>query len=151
MWPGDVFQTRFSLCPKSPTGRQFPLHAPFSFPFTSPLTDPNQNELCHIPGPGHQHCQQCTSEQAMVKGKKGILLGAVLCVALLNEEVSCPNKEALAAMNQGHGCEVPDHTVHMPILMDQNCLPPNGYWGYIGIMEKKMETTIVGYVGYILR
>ena len=25
-----------------------------------------------------------------------------------------------------------------------------GYWVYIGIMEKKMETTIMGYIGYIL-
>ena len=24
------------------------------------------------------------------------------------------------------------------------------YWGYIGIMEKKMETAIVGYIGAIL-
>ena len=24
------------------------------------------------------------------------------------------------------------------------------YWGYIGIIEKKMETTIMGYIGYIL-
>ena len=24
------------------------------------------------------------------------------------------------------------------------------YWGYIGIMEKKMDTTFVGYIGYIL-
>ena len=22
------------------------------------------------------------------------------------------------------------------------------YWGYIGIMEKKMETTIMGYIGF---
>ena len=22
------------------------------------------------------------------------------------------------------------------------------YWGYIGIMEKKMETTILGYIGF---
>ena len=25
-----------------------------------------------------------------------------------------------------------------------------GYWGYMGIMKKKMETTIMGYIGYIL-
>ena len=24
------------------------------------------------------------------------------------------------------------------------------YWGYIGVMEKKMETTIMGYIGYII-
>ena len=24
------------------------------------------------------------------------------------------------------------------------------YWGYIGILEKKIETTIMGYIGYIL-
>ena len=24
------------------------------------------------------------------------------------------------------------------------------YWGYIGIMEKKMETTIMGYIGIII-
>ena len=24
------------------------------------------------------------------------------------------------------------------------------YWGYLGIMEKKMETTIMGYIGVIL-
>ena len=23
------------------------------------------------------------------------------------------------------------------------------YWGYVGIMEKKMETTIMGYIGVI--
>ena len=23
------------------------------------------------------------------------------------------------------------------------------YWGYIGIMENKMETTIMGYIGFI--
>ena len=27
---------------------------------------------------------------------------------------------------------------------------PGLYWGYIGIMEKKMETRIMGYIGYIL-
>ena len=24
------------------------------------------------------------------------------------------------------------------------------YWGYIGIMEKKMEITILGYIGFFL-
>ena len=26
----------------------------------------------------------------------------------------------------------------------------HSYWGYVGIMEKKMESTIVGSIGYIL-
>ena len=29
-----------------------------------------------------------------------------------------------------------------------NCF--HGHWGYIWIMEKKMETTILGYIGVIL-
>ena len=37
-----------------------------------------------------------------------------------------------------------------PLRSTQRALWPMIYWGYIGIMEKKMETTIMGYIGYIL-
>ena len=36
----------------------------------------------------------------------------------------------------------------MPVAM-KLCRLPGIYWGYIGIMEKKMETTIMGYIGVI--
>ena len=39
------------------------------------------------------------------------------------------------------------------LLMSELQLPPAPfhlhYWGYMGIMEKKMETTIMCYIGYI--
>ena len=34
------------------------------------------------------------------------------------------------------------------LLQEQKRVILGLYWGYMGIMEKKMETTILGYIGY---
>ena len=41
------------------------------------------------------------------------------------------------------------HRIIIPLLMSIGIMHTMVYWGYIGIMEKKMETTIAcwGYIG----
>ena len=43
----------------------------------------------------------------------------------------------------------PACTTHSEVLVVTTGACVDIYWGYIGIMEKKMETIIMGYIGYI--